>query len=71
MSGNPDFVKLAEAYGGAGVRAVKKEEVEEAILFSKTITDRPCVIDFVVKEEENVFPMIPSGKSLDQLMDMA
>jgi acetolactate synthase I/II/III large subunit len=71
MSGNPDFVKLAEAFGAKGVRATKKSEVDQAIRFAQSVKDVPCVIDFVVKEEENVFPMIPSGKSLDQLMDMA
>ena len=71
MSGNPDFVKLSEAYGGAGIRVDKKEDVEKAIQWSKTITDRPCILDFVVKEEENVFPMIPSGRSFEEIMDMA
>ena len=71
MTGNPDFVKLAEAYGGTGRQVVKKEDVATAIEWSKTIKDRPCVLDFVVKEEENVFPMIPSGKSFEEIMDMA
>ena len=71
MDGNPDFVKLSEAYGGTGVRVDKKSEVEKAIRWSQTITDRPCILDFAVVEEENVFPMIPSGQSLEQLMDMA
>src|SRR3989338_4795676 len=71
MVGNPNFVKLSEAYGGAGMRVDKKEDVEKAIEWSKTITDRPCILDFVVKEEENVFPMIPSGKSFEEIMDMA
>jgi acetolactate synthase-1/2/3 large subunit len=71
MNGNPDFVKLAEAFGAKGIRASKKSEVDQAIKFAQSVKDVPCVIDFVVKEEENVFPMIPSGKSLDQMMDMA
>ena len=71
MSGNLDFVRLSEAFGGAGVRVDKKEDVEKAIRWSQTITDRPCILDFVVKEEENVFPMIPSGKSFEEIMDMA
>ncbi|HTL71628.1 MAG TPA: biosynthetic-type acetolactate synthase large subunit [Candidatus Eisenbacteria bacterium] len=71
MNGNPDFVALAKAYGATGRHVVKKDEVDEAIRWSKTITDRPCVLDFVVTEEENVFPMIPSGKSFEEIMDMA
>ncbi len=71
MSGNPDFVKLAEAYGAVGRRIEKKADVENAIAWSKTITDRPCILDFAVVEEENVYPMIPSGKSFEEIIDMA
>jgi len=71
MSGNPNFVALAKAYGATGRCIAKKNEVDEAIEWSKTITDRPCVLDFVVTEEENVYPMIPSGKSFEEIMDMA
>ncbi len=71
MSGNPDFVKLSEAYGGAGIRVDKKQDVEKAIRWSQSITDRPCILDFVVKEEENVYPMIPAGRSFEEIMDMA
>lgn len=71
MSGNPDFVKLAEAYGAVGRRVEVKSDVDAAIQWAKTIHDKPAVLDFICPEEEKVFPMIPSGKSLDQLMDMA
>ena len=71
MSGNPDFVMLCEAYGGAGRRVEKKEDVEEAIRWSLTVKDRPVILDFVVKEEENVYPMIPAGRSFEEIMDMA
>ncbi|MBI3252354.1 MAG: biosynthetic-type acetolactate synthase large subunit [Candidatus Omnitrophica bacterium] len=71
MQGNPDFVKLAEAYGGTGRHVTKKDQAEEAIRWSLTVKDRPCVLDFVVEAEENVFPMIPSGKSFEEIMDMA
>jgi acetolactate synthase I/II/III large subunit len=71
MVGNPNFVKLAEAYGGAGVCVKKKDEVVKAIEWSKTIKDRPCILDFEVKGQENVYPMIPAGKSFDEIMDMA
>ena len=71
MNGNPDFVRLCEAYGGAGRRVDKKNEVDDAIRWSLTVTDRPCILDFVVKEEENVYPMIPAGRSFEEIMDMA
>lgn len=71
MSGNPDFVALCKAYGGTGRHVVKKNEVDDAIRWAKTVTDRPIVLDFMVTEEENVYPMIPSGKSFEEIMDMA
>lgn len=71
MNGNPNFVALAKAYGATGRCVTRKNEVDEAIEWSKTITDRPCVLDFVVTEEENVYPMIPAGRSFEEIMDMA
>jgi len=62
----PDFVKLAEAYGAVGIRVEKKDEVVTAIKKALGIKDRPIVIDFVVEQEENVYPMIPSGKSIKE-----
>lgn len=63
----PDFVKLAEAYGAVGIRVEKKEEVEEAI--KKAIaTPKPVIIDFLIKREENVYPMVPTGLPLTQML---
>jgi acetolactate synthase-1/2/3 large subunit len=63
----PDYVKLAEAYGAVGLRATQARDVrpvlEEAIRIR-----RPVVIDFVVKMLENVFPMIPSGGSIKDML---
>jgi acetolactate synthase-1/2/3 large subunit len=56
----PDFVKLAEAYGAAGFRAERPEELAEtmsAALNHKGV----AVIDIVVSKEENVFPIVPAG----------
>ncbi len=64
---SPDYVKLAEAYGAVGLRATKPDEVrpvlEEAIRLR-----RPVVLDFVVKMTENVFPMIPTGGSIKDIL---
>ena len=60
----PDFVKLAEAYGCAGIRVEKKGEVVPAIQKALEITDRPIIIDFRVSKEENVYPMVPAGKTI-------
>jgi acetolactate synthase-1/2/3 large subunit len=60
MGGTPDFVKLAEAYGGVGMRVTKKEEVRDAL--EKAIAlRRPCLIDFRVDRDEDVYPMVPAG----------
>ncbi|HBC93909.1 MAG TPA: biosynthetic-type acetolactate synthase large subunit [Pelotomaculum sp.] len=64
---NPDFVKLAEAYGAEGIRVTKPAEVapalEQAIRSSK-----PVMIDFVVDKEENVLPMVPPGGSIGKML---
>ena len=64
---NPDFVKLAEAYGAEGFRVTKEAEMapvlEQAIRSSK-----PVMIDFVVQGEENVLPMVPPGESISQML---
>lgn len=64
----PDFVKLAEAYGAVGMRVTRIEEVEKALLEAKRIEGRPCVIDFVVEREANVFPMVPPGESIYNML---
>ncbi len=59
----PDFVKLVEAMGGVALRATTPDEVPKVIEKARQIDDRPVVIDFWVDKEENVFPMVPAGKS--------
>jgi len=67
MVGAPDFVKLAEAYGAVGLRAEKPSEVPEVLKKALAI-DRPVVMDFLVDREECVYPMVPAGASLTQMM---
>ncbi len=57
----PDFVRLAEAYHGVGLRATKPDEVDEVIREMLAIDDRPVLVDVCVDKAENCFPMIPSG----------
>jgi len=65
--GNPDFVKLAEAYGAMGIRVTDKKEVVPAL--KKAIKARGTVIlDFMIEEEENVFPMVPAGAAIDRMI---
>ena len=67
-SANPDFVRLAEAYGIPGIRVTEKNEVDAAIQQAMEIPG-PVVVDFVVKEDENVYPMIPAGESVHEMME--
>ncbi len=64
---SPDFVKLAESYGAVGIRVTKKEEVRQAIEKAISI-DNTVFIDFQVEPEENVFPMVPAGKAINEIM---
>lgn len=68
MSQQPDFVKLAEAYGAVGIRVTKMEEVEEALQIALQVTDRPVIIDFWVERETDVYPMVPPGESLQNML---
>ncbi len=64
----PDFVKVAEAYGLPGLRVTRKEEVVPAIKQAMEYQG-PFLIDFVVEPEENVYPMVPPGASLAEVME--
>lgn len=64
----PDFVKVAEAYGAVGLRVFKKEEVSTILKKALKVKDKPVVIDFVVEPEANVFPMVPAGAALDEII---
>ena len=64
---SPDYVKLAEAYGAVGLRATRPDEVRPALEEAIRLR-RPVVLDFVVKTSENVFPMIPTGGSIKDIL---
>jgi len=66
--GNPDFVKLAEAYGAVGLRAGTMEEVEKVLEQAAGVTDRPVLIDFQINYEANVWPMVPPGAGLSEML---
>jgi acetolactate synthase I/II/III large subunit len=64
----PDFVKLAEAFGAEGYRAARVDELDE-VLRVALASDRPAVIDIRVQREANVFPMIPAGGTVHDMME--
>ncbi|MBA4372690.1 MAG: acetolactate synthase, large subunit, biosynthetic type [Thermodesulfovibrio sp.] len=63
----PDFVKLAEAYNAVGLRATKKSEVE-AVLKEAFSIKRPVFMDFVTDWQEKVYPMVPAGAAIDNML---
>lgn len=64
----PDFVKLAESYGAAGFKASKPSEVKKVIQAALKIDDRPIVIDFHTTLEDNVYPMVPAGGAVSDIV---
>jgi acetolactate synthase-1/2/3 large subunit len=67
-NGIPDFVKLAEAFGIMAMRVTDKTQVQSAITDAIN-HDGPVLIDFIVESEENVYPMIPSGATVEDMME--
>jgi len=63
----PDFVKLAEAFGGVGLRATKPSEVDDVIK-AMLASDKPTIVDVAVDQAENCFPMIPSGAAHNEML---
>ena len=65
--GNPDFVKVAQAYGAMGIPVHVKDEVAPAI--EKALAyDGPVVLDFHIDPEENVYPMVPAGEAINRMI---
>ena len=67
MNCAPDFVKLAEAFGAVGLRASKPEEVE-AVLQEGLSVPQPVIMDFRVDREESVYPMVPAGAPITEML---
>lgn len=68
-SNNPDFVKMAEAYGAVGLRATTPAEMRDVLEQAMAIKDAPVMMDLRVVEEENCYPMVPSGAALDEMVE--
>jgi acetolactate synthase-1/2/3 large subunit len=67
LSGSVDFIKLADAYGIKGLRASTEEEAER-VWQEAMETNGPVLVEFVVEPEENVYPMVAAGNTLDQMV---
>ena len=67
MEHAPDFVKLAEAYGAAGLRATRPEEVR-SILEEGLSIPKPVIMDFLVEREESVYPIVPANAPITEML---
>ena len=63
----PDFVKLAEAYGAVGLRATRPDDVV-SILKKGLAIKKPVIMEFVVEPEECVYPMVPAGAPITEML---
>ena len=68
LEGNPDFVKLAQAYGVKGLRVRRPADVDRVLAEAHAYDQGPCVVVAEVVKEDNVFPMIPAGASLSEML---
>ncbi len=64
---NPDFVMLAQAYGIPAMRVTSREQIEESVNFARS-HEGPVLIEYVIEKEEIVYPMVPAGADLDQMI---
>lgn len=65
---NPDLATVARAFGAEGMTVTDEKALEEAIDRALGVSDRPVLVDCRVAKEENVFPFVPPGKSLDEMI---
>ena len=68
MNALPDFVKLAESYGHVGMKIEKPEDIEGALEEAFKLKERLVFMDFITDQTENVFPMVPGGKGLSEMI---
>ena len=65
---NPDLANLAQAFGAAGIPVQKQEELDRAVPRVLEVKDHPVLVDCLISKETNVYPFVPPGKSLDEMI---
>lgn len=68
LSDNPDFAKVAEAFGCHGLTCSDRNHVDATIRKARQLDDAPVIVNFLVEKAENVYPMVPAGASLDEIV---
>lgn len=64
----PDFIKLAESYGAPGIRVTQESDIAAAFAQAKKVKDRPVLIEFIIDRDQNVLPIVPPGKALEEMI---
>lgn len=64
-----DFVALANAFGARGINVTEPEQVDEAITSALAETDRPVLINFIIDKDDKVWPIVPPGACLNEVVD--
>ena len=64
----PDFIKLAESYEAHGIRIFKEEDIKKAFDYAMQFKDSPTIIECIIDGDANVFPMVPTGKGLSEII---
>jgi acetolactate synthase-1/2/3 large subunit len=65
---NPDFCRIADAYGIPSFRIRTRDEVAPAVRAARALEEGPALLEFVVEKEDIVYPMVPSGARLDDMI---
>jgi acetolactate synthase-1/2/3 large subunit len=65
---NPDFCKIADAYGIPAIRVTKREEIEDSVTRARAHEGGPIVVEFMVEKHDVVYPMVPSGATLNEMI---
>jgi len=68
LDGNPNFVKLAESYGIKGFRVKRSADLRRVLKAALEYSDGPCLIEVEVEKEDNVYPMIPAGAAVKDMI---
>ena len=68
LEGNPDFVKLAQAYGVKALRIKRPADIDRVLAEAQAYREGPCVVVAEVVKEDNVFPMIPAGAAISGML---
>ena len=68
LEGNPDFAEIADAYGALGLRLKRPADVRKILTRALEHRGGPCVVNCEVVKEDNVFPMVPAGKPLEEMI---